>query len=235
MDSFGAGDQLGGAAEGHVQAVKAEAVPGEVELAGTAVHRNGGPGMTATVVGGALAMGAPSAEAVLSEHTPVQPGGHVCRACGHVYSDELPVCPAVVAAQAGYPGVADRMRLDQVDDQVTALQALQVGQERIEARIDGLAEAVNDQATEPAPLGALCQDHMGWFGAAAMWSLITLLVWRAVPHLHLAGWSYVGGVLVVSILATEALDYWVAAAQKLIDGCRRYRQLRRTAKAAVSR
>jgi len=187
--------------------------------------------MTATALGGALAVGAPSAEAVLSEHTPVQPGGHACRACGHVYSDELPVCPAVVATQAGYPSVADRMRLDQV----TALEALQVGQERIEARIDALAEAVDDQAEQPVPLGSRCQDYMGWFGAAVMWSLITLVVWRAVPHLHLAGWSYVGGVLVVSILAAEALDYWVAAAQKLIDVCRRYRQLRRTAKAAVSR
>jgi hypothetical protein len=234
VDRFGVDDQLLGAAEGHVQADKAEAAPGEVELAGTAAHRNGGP-MTAAVVGGALATGAPSAEAVLSEHTPVQPGGHACRACGHVYSDELPVCPAVVAAQAGYPGVADRMRLDQVDDQVTALEALQVGQERIEARIDALAEAVDDQAEQPVPLGALCQDCMGWFGAAVMWSLITLVAWRAVPHLHLAGWSYVGGVLVVSILATEALDQWVAAAQKLIDGCGRYRQLRRTAKASVSR
>jgi hypothetical protein len=44
VDRFGVDDQLLAAAERHVQAVKAETAPGEVELAGTAAHRNGGPG-----------------------------------------------------------------------------------------------------------------------------------------------------------------------------------------------
>lgn len=100
-----------------------------------------GSGMPTTVLGGAFAAGAPSTDAVLAEHVAVQPGEQVCRACGHVYSDELPVCPAVLAAQAGYPGVADRMRMVQPSDQVSPLQALQLAHERLEARVDALAAA----------------------------------------------------------------------------------------------
>jgi hypothetical protein len=111
----------------------------EDDARGTAEPGHGWHGMSATVVGGALAIGAPSLDAVIAEHAHVEPGGHACRACGHVYSSDLPVCPAIVLARAGYPGAVDRIRVVQGDDQITPLTWLQMAHERLEARVDALA------------------------------------------------------------------------------------------------
>jgi hypothetical protein len=94
--------------------------------------------MTTTVLAGAWVTGTPTADVVLSEHAPIQPGGHACRACGHVYSDELPVCPAALAASAGYPAAAERLQLVEVDGRLTPVEALRVDQERLASRLAAL-------------------------------------------------------------------------------------------------
>lgn len=62
------------------------------------------------VLRGGLAVGVPCYDAVAVEHLPLMPGGDSCRACGFVYTDRR-VCPALILAAAGYPVLADRVRV----------------------------------------------------------------------------------------------------------------------------
>jgi len=68
------------------------------------------PPVPVAVAGGGLSVGVPSCDAVLAEHAPQEPGGGSCRACGFVYTDQQ-VCPALILAAAGYPFLADRVRV----------------------------------------------------------------------------------------------------------------------------
>lgn len=95
-----------------------------------------------TVLRGALAVGVPSYEAVLAEHTPHMPGAASCRSCGFVYTDR-PLCPAVILAKAGYPVLADRVRVaPAADPDYRALCELTVAVERMDARLNVIGARV---------------------------------------------------------------------------------------------
>lgn len=226
--------QLDGVVEQPAPALKTDTAPSGMQPAGAVRAPEWRTGMTATVLNGAVATGSPSADAVLTEHTPVEPGGHACRACGHVYSHDLPVCPAVLAARAGYPDVADRLRLVDVDGQVTALEAMQVGQERLEARVDALAGTVEGlgKATEDS-------ERVPWGAsviAASVWTAITFVVWRWAHHADLGGgWSYLGAIALLTVLAGEVLSCWLDVAEPVVEIVGQRRQRRREAKAAGRR
>lgn len=94
------------------------------------------------VVGGALSVGSPSYDAVTAEHEPLSPGGDSCRSCGFVYTDGR-VCPAVILAAAGYPVLADRIRIPPAADrEYSALCELTVAVQRMSARLDVIGASV---------------------------------------------------------------------------------------------
>jgi len=102
----------------------------------------GRAGLSMAVLDGGLALGTPSYDAVLAEHVPVMPGGGSCRSCGCVYTD-LPVCPALILAAAGYPDLADRIRVvPDADREYGALCELTVAVERMGARLDIIGASV---------------------------------------------------------------------------------------------
>lgn len=95
---------------------------------------------------GALASGVPSYDAVVVEHVPLLPGGGSCRSCGFVYGDRM-VCPALVLAAAGYPVLADRIRIvPAADPDHRDLCELTVAMERMGARLDVIGSRI-----APAP------------------------------------------------------------------------------------
>lgn len=209
---------------------KTDTAPGGMQPAGAVRAPEWRTGMTATVLNGALATGSPSADAVLTEHTPAEPGGHACRACGHVYSQDLPVCPAVVAARAGYPAAADRLRLVDVDGHVTALEAVQVSQERLEARVDALAGVV-------AGLGKDAADRAwtSWLIYATAWSVLTCVFWQWAHRADLSAWTYLAAVALLTVCAVVALCHWVPVVAPVVEEVGQRRQRRREAKAAGRR
>jgi hypothetical protein len=103
-------------------------------------RRRGSP---TAAVGGALAVGVPSYDAVLAEHTPApSPDGGWCRACGFAYLDE-DLCPAVILAEAGFPQLADRVRVvPETDREHGALCELTVAVKRMGAQLEAIGAAV---------------------------------------------------------------------------------------------
>lgn len=94
------------------------------------------------VLSGAMAAGIPSYDAVFAEHVPQVPGGESCRSCGFVYSDRK-VCPALILAAAGYPILADRVRVvPEADREYGALCELIVAVQRMDARLDVIGARV---------------------------------------------------------------------------------------------
>jgi len=70
------------------------------------------------------------------------PGGDSCRACGFVYTDRR-VCPAVILAAAGYPVLADRIRIvPAADPDHRAVCELTAAVERMDARLDLIGATV---------------------------------------------------------------------------------------------
>lgn len=110
---------------------------------GTERADRGRRGSPTAAVGGALAVGVPSYDAVLAEHAPVPaPDGGWCRACGFVYVDE-DLCPAVILAEAGFPQLAGRVRVvPETDREYVALCELTVVVERMGARLEAIGVAV---------------------------------------------------------------------------------------------
>lgn len=105
------------------------------------------PDSPVAVLRGALSIGAPSYDAVLAEHQPLAPGGESCRACGFVYSDRK-VCPALILAAAGYPLLADRVRVTpNADRDYGALCELTVAVQRMGARLDVIGARVTTEPT----------------------------------------------------------------------------------------
>ena len=96
----------------------------------------------------------PSYDAVTAEHVPQQPGGGSCRACGFVYTDQQ-VCPALILAAAGYPVLADRVRVaPAADREYGALCELTVAVERMDARLDMIGArvtAIDSAGTKKQP------------------------------------------------------------------------------------
>ena len=114
---------------------------GGAEPAGADVP-DGKAGKPVAVLRGALAVGVPSSDAVLAEHTPLMPGGGSCRACGFVYTDH-PACPAVILAEAGFADFADRVRVvPQADREYGALCELTVAVQRMAVRLDVIGAQV---------------------------------------------------------------------------------------------
>ena len=108
-------------------------------------------GTSVAVLRGALAVGVPSHDVVLAEHTPLMPGGGSCRACGFVYTDH-PACPAVILAEAGFADVADRVRVvPHADREYGALCELTVAVERMGARLDVIGAFVLPATPAPKP------------------------------------------------------------------------------------
>ena len=68
----------------------------------------------------AMAAGVPSYDAVIAEHAPLMPGGGSCRSWGFVYTNR-PVCPAAILARAGYPVLADRVRVNLIGARIGSL------------------------------------------------------------------------------------------------------------------
>ena len=102
----------------------------------------GRPRRAVAAVGNGLAVGVPSYDAVLAEHTPRMPGGTSCRACGFVYIDQ-PTCPALVLAEAGFAEMADRVRVVPAADRgYGALCELTVEVQRMGARLEVIAASV---------------------------------------------------------------------------------------------
>lgn len=96
-------------------------------------------GAPVALLRGGLAVGGPSYDAVIAEHTPLRPGAESCRACGFVYTD-WPACPAVILAEAGCAELADRVRVVPVADrEYGALCELTVAMQRMAARLDVIA------------------------------------------------------------------------------------------------
>ena len=70
------------------------------------------------------------------------PGGASCRSCGCVYTDRQ-VCPALILAAAGYPELADRVRVvPDADREYGALCELTVAVQRMGARLDVIGASV---------------------------------------------------------------------------------------------
>lgn len=98
-------------------------------------------------LGGGLAIGEPTYDAVMAEHTPQTPGGQSCRACGFVYTDER-ACPAVILAEAGFAHLAERVRaVPAADREYGALCELAVEVQRLVARFDVLGASVTTVAS----------------------------------------------------------------------------------------
>lgn len=115
-------------------------VPGAAALPSTQVFPSDPP--VAALCGG-LAVGTPSYDAVMAEHQPLSPGGESCRACGFVYTDRR-VCPAVILAAAGYPVLADRVRIvPAADREYGALCELTGAVQRMSARLDVIGSRVS--------------------------------------------------------------------------------------------
>ena len=109
------------------------------------------PDPLVAVLGGALAVGLPSYDAVLAEHVPLQPSGGSCRACGFVYTDRR-VCPASILAAAGYPLLADRIRMAPAGNrEYSALCELTVEVQRMGARLDVIGTQVNTATSMKRP------------------------------------------------------------------------------------
>lgn len=117
------------------------------------------PDPPVAVLRGALATGVPSYEAVVAEHVPLLPGGESCRSCGFIYSDRR-VCPAVILAAAGYPLLADRIRVIPVDREYVAVCELTVAVQRMGARLDVIGERV-------APVPAKKARPASWWARIA--------------------------------------------------------------------
>jgi hypothetical protein len=100
------------------------------------------PDPPVAVLSGALACGVPSYDAVIAEHVPLQPGSQSCRSCGFVYTDQQ-VCPALILAAAGYPLLADRIRIvPAADPDHRAVCELTVAVQRMDARLDVIGAQV---------------------------------------------------------------------------------------------
>lgn len=96
------------------------------------------------VLDGALAAGEPSYDAVVAEHVPLMPGGESCRSCGFIYTDRR-VCPALILATAGFPVLADRIRVvPAADREYGALCELTAAVARMGARLDVIGSRVGD-------------------------------------------------------------------------------------------
>jgi hypothetical protein len=126
-----------------LRAAETKASPGQVEAAGGCAPEDkaGGPvavlaGISVAVLAGALAVGDPSYDAVLAEHTPLMADGESCRACGFVYTGR-PAYPAVILAEAGHADLADRVRVvPEGNRDYGVLCELTVPVERMGARLD---------------------------------------------------------------------------------------------------
>lgn len=114
------------------------------------------PDPPVTVLRGALASGVPSYDSVIAEHVPVQPGGESCRSCGFVFTDSR-VCPALILAAAGYPVLADRVRVvPAADREYGALCELTVEVARMGARLEVIGARV-------APVPAKKTRPVSWW------------------------------------------------------------------------
>lgn len=100
------------------------------------------PDPAAVVSRGGLAVGVASYDVVMAEHVPLMPGGESCRACGFVYGRQR-VCPAQILAAAGYPVLADRIRVVPASDpEQRAVAELTVAVQRMDARLDMISARV---------------------------------------------------------------------------------------------
>ena len=114
-------------------------VPPAMALSSAEVFRPDPPPLA--VLRGALATGLPCYDAVVAEHVPLLPGGESCRSCGFVYSGRQ-VSPALILASAGFPLLADRVRIVPADREYGAVCELTVAVQRMGARLDVISERV---------------------------------------------------------------------------------------------